>query len=185
MPPSTLPRVDLGRVDKRYLEELDPHSPISPEEIIYRRVPKQRGMSVDLKTVQPDAFAPRMPNKKKPNDIGDLDGLSVYRAAFHTPEVIARVLRTSGSEPAWVAEFKAGDLIALGITLKPDPLQADKHPSGIPQPGHALIPEIHSGGAQSTRVLELKRELAALANKAKIHGPYDPPDPTSLGTVLG
>lgn len=134
-------------------------------------------MSADLKTIQPDAFAPRMPNKKKPDDVGDSNGLSVYRAAFHTPEAIARELRTGGSEPAWVAEFNASDIIALGVTLEADPLDADKHPRGIPQPGHALIPEIHSGEAESTRVLELMRKLADLANKATIHGPFAPPAP--------
>lgn len=134
-------------------------------------------MSADLKTIQPDAFAPRVPSKRKPDDTGDSDGLSVYRAAFHSPEAIARELRTGGSEPAWVAELKAGDIIALGVTLKPDPIDADKHPKGIAQPGHALIPEINSREAESTRVLELKRALADLANKVKPHGPYDPPAP--------
>jgi hypothetical protein len=133
-------------------------------------------MSADLTAVQPDAFAPRMPSKKKPDDTGDSDGLSVYRAAFHSPEAIARELRTGGSRPAWVAELKASDIIALGITLQPDPLDAEEHPKGIPQPGHALIPEINVAQAESTRVLELKRKLAGLANTATIHGPYDPPD---------
>lgn len=75
----------------------------------------------------------------------------------------------------WVAQFKASDIIALGITLQPDPLDADKHPRNVAQPGHALIPEINSGEMDSTRVLELKRALADLANKGPIHGPYDPP----------
>lgn len=132
-------------------------------------------MSPDLRTIEPDAFAPRSPAKNKPNDQGDSDGLSVYRAAFHSPEEIAKVLRTRGSEPVWVAELVAKDIIALGGTLKPDPLGPEKHPRQIPQPGHALIPELHAGDPDSKLVEDLKRGLAALANKATIHGPFDPP----------
>lgn len=152
---------------------MDPLSPIQPEEMILRRVPKHR-MSLDQRTVQPDAFAPKMPDKK---NTGDTDGLSVYREAFHSAEDVGRTLRSRGSEPMWVARLRASDITALGLTLLPDPKDGFAHPKGLPQPGHALIPEIAVSTATTDRVVEIKRMLAALVTPTNLFGPFDPPPP--------
>lgn len=83
-------------------------------------------MSLDLKTVQPGAFAP---NEK------DTDGLSVHRAGIHTPKEVAQDFRGKGSQPVWVAHLRASDILALGVTIEPNrwlPLQTHHDP---PNPG--------------------------------------------------
>lgn len=130
-------------------------------------------MGIDAACVLPDAFAPRV--AKNAGDPSDADGLSVYRASFHSPEEIACLLRTGGSQPVWIAQLTAADVFALGLSIKPDPLPAESHPRGIVQPGHALLVELHSGEAKTARGLEWKQALAALANSLPRFGPFAPP----------
>lgn len=143
---------------------MDPLSPIQPEEIILRRVPKQKGMSLDLSTVQPGAFAP---NER------DTDGLSVHRAAIHTPKEVAQDFRGKGSQPVWVAHLRAQDILALGVTIEPMPVAASVDPPRLAQPGHAIIPELNAGNAHSDETEEHKHQLAAAV--FQIDGPFDPP----------
>lgn len=141
---------------------MDPNSPIENDEVILRRVPKQRGMSLDLKSVLPGAFAPMK---------SDTDGLSVHRAAIHTPKEVARDFRTRGSQPVWVAHLRASEIRAIGCSVEPDPLGATEF---LPaQPGHALIPEITAPSAKETVTIERQRRLAAAV--FRLDGPFDPP----------
>jgi len=144
---------------------LDPSSPISPDEFILRRVPQDK-MNLDGRSVSPDAFAPSE---------RDQDGLSLHRAAFHTPEEVGQTLRSKGTAPAWVVRFLAKDLLALQLLLKPDPKQPSAHPKGIAQPGHILIPDINFNNRKSDRVIQLKRDLAEIANRSAVLGPFEPP----------
>ena len=116
------------------------------------------------RSVLPDAFAPKMPDAKSP---GDTDGLSLYRKVFHSPEEVARKLRTGGSRACWIAQLRASDLLALGLTLTPDPLESAL--------GHALIKEIRAETARSDEVVQFKRQLAQLVTPENLLGPYDPP----------
>lgn len=143
---------------------MDPLSPIQPEETILRRVPKQKGMSLDLRTVQPGAFAP---NEK------DTDGLSVHRAGIHTPKEVAQDFRGQGSQPVWVAHLRARDILAMGMTIEPKPVAASVAPPRPAQPGHAIIPDMNAGNASSNETEERKRQLAAAV--FQIDGPFDPP----------
>ncbi|MDX2016296.1 MAG: hypothetical protein SFY95_01495 [Planctomycetota bacterium] len=144
---------------------MDKGAPISREEVLYRRVSRD-GLSLDAAGVVGAAFAP---HKR------DTDGLSCYRALFHTPEHIARVLRTGGTQPSWIIEILASDLDDLGVPAKPDPVEADSR--GIEAPGHALIPGINYANAGTNEVIALKDKLAKLASRRPIHGPFAPPTP--------
>ena len=149
------------------LGELDPNSPIQPDEILLRRVPKQGGMTPDGKAVLPNAFAPH-------SQI-DTTGISVYRDSIHTSQQVAQEFRGRGTQPVWVAHIRASDVIAMGLTIQPNPLMAEETPLRPAQPGHALLPEINSGNARTDVTVERKRQLAAKV--FHIDGPYVPPPP--------
>lgn len=137
-------------------------------------------MDFERKSVRRNAFAPKLPDKKRESK-GDIDGLSLFRELFHTPEEVGRVLRTQGTTPAWVARLRASDIFSLGLSLVPNPLDESKHPNGVAQPGHVLIPEISVATASSSEVIELQQRLAALVTSENLLGPFDPPLRQTIG----
>lgn len=121
-------------------------------------------MSLDTKSVLPGAFAPTQ---------SDTTGISVHRASIHTPKQVAQDFRTGGTQPVWVAHLRARDILALGISIMPDPVLESLDPPRPAQPGHASIPELKTANATSDFAEEIKRRLAAAV--FHIDGPFDPP----------
>jgi hypothetical protein len=155
---------------------MQPNDPIQPEEIILRRVPE----------AQMDPSEPRWPRIEAfgPHPYNDTDGLSVYRAKFHTPAEAAG-FRTKSKKKTWIAMLKASSITALGLTLRPDPLEKTED---LPeQPGHALIVEMRTEQRLSYDVDQWKNSL--LAAVIGVEGPFEPPPekaanpPNPAGTV--
>ncbi len=142
-------------------------SPIPPHEVVLRRIPKQKGMAPDLKSVLPGAFAPIT---------HDTDGLSVHLASIHTPKQVAQDFRGKGTQPVWVAHLRAIDIFALGLTIVPDPIPESLDPPRPAQPGHAIIPELNASNANTDSTKEIGRRLAELV--FQLDGPFDPPPQT-------
>lgn len=120
---------------------MDEHSPVSSDEIVYRRVPAQPTY-IDLSLpilLTPLAFYPHQ---------NDTDGLSVYRALFVQPGEIAE----RHSKPCFVVRLQVAWLLDLELTLIPDPRP--------PLPGHTLIPELrrdeYEQDKQSAKELQLE-----------------------------
>ena len=141
---------------------MEPHEPVQPEEILLRRVPEAHMGDGQSPWPLAMAFAPR--------SNGDEDGLSVYRKIFHTPQHAAD-FRTKSTSKSWVAELRAADVFALGLTVEPLPLgPTSELPS---QPGHAVLRELNSTNRKTKRAEECKQQL--LAAVIAVTGPYDPP----------
>jgi hypothetical protein len=154
---------------------MQPNDPIQPEEIVLRRVPE-----VDMDISLPGRPLPAAfdPNKN------DTHGISVYRESFHTPEEAAG-FRTKSKRKTWVARLKASSITALGLTIKPDPLE--KRGELPEQPGHALIVELRTENRKSKEVDDWKELLVAAV--ISVEGPFEPPPqkdpnlPNPAGTV--
>jgi len=121
-------------------------------------------MDVVTRRPLPDAFDPH-----KERDGG---GLSVFRLAFHTTEEVSN-FRTMSPKSGWVARLRASSIIALGLTIIPDPLEAaDQRPA---QPGHSVVPELNSANRKSSEAAQWKQQLAAAV--IAVDGPFPPPQP--------
>lgn len=101
---------------------------IQPDEMLLRRVLNQPNV-IDFNLKHP---LQRLAFRPTNNDI---DGLSLFRKLFTTPEKIAM----TGTNPSgyYIFEIAAQDIFSIGLTIVPDPQPGQ--PSG-----HALIPEINS-----------------------------------------
>lgn len=126
----------------------DDHSPIGPEEILFRRVPANwydAALDVPVDRV---AFEP---NKN------DTDGISLYRSLFTTAEALSATGRKPGRY--YVVELTARELDALGLEVVPAPI-----PDG--PGGHSLVRhltfEFHA--RNTGRAKEIERELAKIAD---------------------
>lgn len=117
----------------------------------------------------PDAFDPTKPDPRK-GMVGDVDGISVYRRHFHTPQEAAD-FRTKSKSQTWVAEIPAASITALGLTIEPKPLPAtDNRPA---QPGHAVLRELNVESRKTPQADQWKQQL--LAAVTKVTGPYEAP----------
>jgi hypothetical protein len=124
----------------------DEWDPVTDDEYVYRRV---LAIHVDESLPMPVAVAGLGPSKD------DQRGISVYRAAFVTPEDLDRGGRRSGEY--YVVRLRVGDIRNQGMDVISDPME--------PLPGHALIPEIRFGlkGDGKKRLNRLRLCLAQLA----------------------
>jgi len=131
--------------------------PVSSDEFILRRVLRRwYGPSKDP-PVDRLAFRPT------PRDV---DGLSVFRANFLKPEKLDCDRATGNPGSYYVAQLRASDILALGLTIIPAPNDE--------LPGHALIPELKTGlsGDAKNRAKEKQYRLAKLASNGIV---YEPP----------
>jgi hypothetical protein len=90
---------------------------------------------------------------------------------MHTPAEIAGPLRgTKGNAPAYVAVLLLEDIQRLGITLKPDPIEASGDlPAG---PGHCLLSELTYDNRHMDRCQEWMVRLVDAC--IELYGPFPP-----------
>jgi hypothetical protein len=133
------------------------YDPITPDEYVLRRILNKFDRydpSLAI-PVQRYAFAP---NEK------DRDGLSVFRELFVTPEGVARTGPNSAGY--YVARLAVSELLKLGLTVVPDPLEDAP-------PGHAMVPELSFAAVRNAKTTskEIQFQLAMLASTAIVYEP--------------
>jgi len=127
----------------------DQHEPVADDEYVYRRVPAAFYLPTLPVPVQFPAFRP---NQK------DATGLSVFRAKFVKPaDTLANVAAAKRAD-YYVARLAVRDLLALGLSVVPEP-----HPAG--PAGHAVVPELRWSAYEADKK-RLKPGLLALAGLA-------------------
>jgi hypothetical protein len=106
--------------------------------------------------IQPEAF--------RPLDKGEA-GISVFRARFADPLQALTVVAESKRHGYYVARLAVLDLLALGLSVRPDPIEK--------APGHAIIPELNTADYQGKKAFwkVVQRQLAELASKDIVHRP--------------
>jgi hypothetical protein len=101
---------------------------------------------------------PRKRNKKKTDDLGDVDGLSVSRQAITSAE---RVSVSPTDKKYHVARLTAGTIYDAQVSIRPDPQKHDE--------GHCLLPELnitdYLASAERRRWIEEKADLLARASE--------------------
>jgi hypothetical protein len=137
-----------------------------------------------LRRVHKNHFKPQKPTPIErvafqPSD-EDVEGLSVFRAAFVTPSQIVAASR--GGNNYYVAKLAVSDLVKFSppLTVKPDS-DADQ------PPGHAVVPELNATRLKSDKYpsKELQRDLAKLASKHIVWRPDDKIPPSLLNRAIG
>jgi len=129
----------------------DQQDSVSPDEYVLRRIPKDKSRydpSLN-EPVQRIAFEPSK---------WDVDGISVFREFFVSAAALAEA--GTNNNGYCVARLSVSTLIALGLTIVPDPRNDQP-------PGHAVIPELSISKMKQnkTKCKEIQRELAKLASR--------------------
>lgn len=132
----------------------DQHDPVSPDEYVFRRIPKDK-LRYDPSLSEPVTRLAFDPSKK------DIDGISIFRALFVSAEDVAAA--GLGMNGYCIARLLVRDIIALGLTVISDPRDDQL-------PGHSLIPELafQRVNAKETKPKskEYQRALAKLAGES-------------------
>jgi len=131
--------------------ETEGAAPIKPDELLYRRLPVTTRW-FDGTNVSPEAFRPRE---------YDQNGISIDRAAYF--ENIQEAARGQSKGGYYVAVLRAGDLLAQGFVLEPNPLET--------RPGHVLVTSLTSADRRSRDGLE-KMTLLASELCLRVEGPF-------------
>lgn len=128
---------------------VDQWDPVSLDEKLLRRVPAQWCNTSLPQPIQRVAF--------EPNE-SDMDGLSLFRELFITPEELAQTGRKPGTY--FIGRLRASDVLELQLTIRPDP--REDQPAG-----HVVIPELSftEMKQRKSKSKELQNELAKLAGK--------------------
>src|SRR5438034_982233 len=104
---------------------MDENEPVDDGELVFRRIhPTYYNSSLQV-PVQPEAFRPSR---------NDITGHSVLRARFAQPQDTLVNCDPAKVAGYYVARISVHDLLALGLTVKPEPMVDGP-------PGHAVIPE--------------------------------------------
>lgn len=130
---------------------------VDPEEYVLRRVSK----TANPPRYDPSLRMPISPFEFRPHKERDVDGLSFFRESKLSPTRLAH----SAKKPAEnyvVVKIKVADLLALGLSVKPNQAEGDL-------PGHVLIPELGAAvlNDPSTHkwMKEVNHEMAQLASQ--------------------
>lgn len=110
--------------------------------------------------IQPRAFEP------KPREA---DGISVFRATFlKSPSDALTVIDEEKRGRYSIARLTVHDLLALGLTVRPDPIGT--------VPGHAVIPELNIAAYLSNKSAwkVVFKQLAERASRDIVHRPSAP-----------
>ncbi|HZL37371.1 MAG TPA: hypothetical protein VFC78_18780 [Tepidisphaeraceae bacterium] len=132
---------------------LDGSEPIDPNEIVYRRVPAGT-------IYKPNREPPLSQKAFSPRDV-DKDGVSIMRGSYVSGPEEAAAEGLAGMQFHVIA-FRAGDLIAEGMMLKPDPIPGC--------PGHALVANINASNRDLPAIQALLDRSRRLNFSA--HGPF-------------
>ena len=139
----------------------DEREPVTDDEFVLRRV------SVDPNVVNFDLRNPVQRVAFEPHKKRDINGISVFRELFVSPEKLA----AAGPSEAgyYIVRLLVSRITALGLTVVPDPDNA-------PLPGHALVPELDAASmrdvARRPTSKEFQLKLANLARPGDILGPF-------------
>lgn len=130
--------------------------PITQDEYVIRLIWKFHFKPKMPLPIKDSAFAPKR---------GEIDGISVFRmACVSNAEDTLAVFDPNKRDGYGIALIEVGDLLQLGLSVVPDPIQA--------VPGHCMIPELSdalaSGDADWKTLL---KELAKLANRRIVREP--------------
>jgi hypothetical protein len=144
----------------------DETSPVGPDEFVYRRVTRDWYDSSLSAPIQRVAFEPHKKN--------DVDGLSLFRSEFVTPEDLAAA--GPNQKGYVVARLRVSDILNLRVSDLPG-----SHLTVIPNPdpaqprGHCLIPQLNSQfqKIQNKKARELEVSLAHLAGRDVVY--IEPP----------
>lgn len=137
----------------------DENDPVLPTEYVLRRIVNQKDF-YDATLDQPVVRTACCPTKN------DVDGLSVFRELFVSPEEVA----AAGTNPAgyYVAKLLVADILDLGLTVIPDPKPEQLE-------GHSLVPEltyvITHEKATKKWAKDKTRALAELAGNNIVYSP--------------
>lgn len=129
-----------------------------PDETLLRRIHKNHYKSEKQTPVERVAFEPNR---------NDMDGLSVFRAAFVSPTDLV----AGSSDTYYVAKITVAELQRFSPPLSVIP---DSDP--VQPPGHALIPEANFIRLKNEKYpsKELQRDLAKIASNNIVYRPGDP-----------
>jgi hypothetical protein len=143
--------------------------PIADHEILFRRVSRNSGW-YDPQSDRPvawEAFRPRE---------DDVNGLSVWRAKYRTPEEVA----AAGARPRsvyYVLVLRAGTLRGAGVTVVASP--------EVGAPGHAsltnLSTDYYRGEEDKNRITHLADHIARELIES-VEGPFGPFGTADPGT---
>lgn len=115
--------------------------PVGPGERVLRRFTRERdyapGEPLDIAAFSPNA--------------NDVDGLSVFRQGFATPQEVGEA--GTGIGPYAVAGMVVSALNAIGVSVVSDP-QCDE------LPGHSLMPELGVAARKNNKRQFTERRLA-------------------------
>ena len=127
----------------------DQQDPVSPDEYVLRRIPK------DKSRYNPSLPEPVQRVAFQPSE-WDVDGISVFRELFVSAAALAKA--GTNNNGYCVARLSVSDLIALGLTIVPDPRNDQP-------PGHAIISELSISEMKQNKAKckEIQRRLAKLA----------------------
>jgi hypothetical protein len=132
---------------------LDGWEPIALNEIVFRRILKKQ-YKLDGDDLSPKGFDP------SPRDT---TGISLCRADYlqdPKPESAA-ALGKEGME-FWVVEFKAEDLISVGLSIQPEPTESFL--------GHACSPSLTTANRETLISKGLIERVSKLPRT--VHGPF-------------
>jgi hypothetical protein len=139
--------------------------PISPDEILYRRIPEsEEWYNPDSGVTEIQTFRPTK---------ADDTGLSLSRAKYRTPEQVGAEGRAG--KLYWVAALVASDVTAAGVEVVPRPTAEN--------PGHSEAPSLNYQNRKSNEsVIATKRLRDSII---EVTGPFagsrappeTPPDP--------
>lgn len=127
--------------------------PIEDDEILYRRIPERW---FNGNEVEDQAFLPHREN--------DVDGLSLTRAKYSTPEEALGAGRPG--KRYYIAVLRADDLRKKGLRIQPNPLEGNR--------GHCILPDIVSTNRKTDETRTMARSLALDLDPNTIEGPFGP-----------
>lgn len=128
--------------------------PIDDDEFLYRRINLQYVVDgrIDL-----EAFRPRRE---------DVDGLSLTRAKYKSPEEAAKPPVTRPGRTYYISSIRASDLKQLNLTIEPKPIDGNL--------GHCVVPEMNALNRGTNSCRELALRLASEIGTQEILGPFGP-----------
>ena len=137
----------------------DGHEQVADDEIVYRTVSDRSGW-YDPDSDNPIAWVTFRPNKR------DLDGLSVWRAKYKSPEQAA-LQHAQQDRRYYVLAIRVGDLRRIGVEVAATPA-AD-------EPGHASLTTLSAATYREdkNRIRGFAQRIATEFVHA-VHGPFGP-----------